>query len=96
VKDDHVVDRLERRDKLGALGVRDEWPAGLADRGVGVDADHEYVALQARQPQVPQMANVQQVENTVGQHDAPTAFVDRNELGLKRTQVENRTGHKPS
>ena len=53
VVDHDAVDRLERRERLRALGLGDERagprPLSRAHGGVGVDADHEDVAL-ARAP----------------------------------------------
>ena len=72
IEDDDTVDTLERLEHFRALGLRRDWPRRplvRADRSVGVEADDQRVAQRAGVLQVSEVADVQEIEDAVGEHD---------------------------
>src|SRR6266850_3183845 len=75
VEQDHAVDRREGGKQPGPSGfIHDGAIRSLAepaDRGVGVDADHERVALGTGRLQQAHVTGMQQIEHAVGEHHRP-------------------------
>jgi hypothetical protein len=62
-------------DNLGSLVRRHDGPAFAferADRFIGIDGDDQPAAQRLRSAQVPHVADMQQIEVTIGQRDAFT------------------------
>ena len=78
VEQDHAIHGGEAGEHPGARLLARHRPRGALaeppDRGVGVEADHERVALAPGGLEQLDVAGVQQVEHAVGEHDrAPLA-----------------------
>ena len=67
-----MIDTAESGEHLGAVGLRVQRPLGpleLADGGVAVHRDDQGVAAGACLLEIADMAGVEQVEASVGQHE---------------------------
>ena len=90
VEDRDVVDGREGRDELGTFVVRNEGTAGFAHGAVAVDADDQEVTLRPGGPQVPHMADVQDVEDAVGENDPVAARTGRVQNVTQRVEIDDR------
>src|SRR5262245_9051195 len=73
VEDDHVVDVGQGGQQLHTLDGRDEWSAGALEtgyRGIGIHPDEQHVAQAPGGPKIADMADVEQVEASVGEDDS--------------------------
>ena len=67
--DTDPVDALQRRQHLGPELLRKDRPAGaLVDEFVGGDGDEQEVALTGRRLEVAHVAEMNQIEDAMGQH----------------------------
>ena len=86
VENDHGIDRSDRRYHFGSFGFRDNRAPLALDgphRPVGVDGNDERIAVPARVLQISDMTRVQDVEHTVGEHNALAALTQLCDPGTR-------------
>ena len=91
IEDHDGVHTAHRRDQLGALILRHEGPTRLAEarRNVAVETDDQRIAQRTGRRQIADMADVEQVEMTVGHHDHAACLGLRLSPCERRIQCEN-------
>ena len=90
VEDHHGVDRLEREQHLGALGLRrDRTPRALvrAHGSIRVDADDERVAEAPGLLEIADMPGMQQIEHAVGEDDRLSGRAQGRDTLLRRGEA---------
>ena len=68
----HIINAFQRGKNLGAIILRHDgaiWPLAPANRRIGVEADHERVALFPCEVEVIHVSRVQDVETAVGEDE---------------------------
>ncbi len=96
--------RAQRRDQLGAIGRREDRPSRPlegAHRGVVVHGHDQHVGFAGRGFEVADVADVQQVEDAVGERHGPAGvprLLDPRRQGLAREHRGHRSPrpHRPA